>query len=327
MGNQNESEPEEASKAERTQSQEVGQPDQDIVALSSEVTEEHQRQPAEHQAENSLVSSSETTPDDTQPSTSLESQSNEPIVPERFTSDNRAIFERSQAQPVEKEIIIERGTGTALPVVLVGAEYLARKKADKKLDAKYDEKVTKLETENKQRDFATEQLDTLVKQNKEQLEALKRDRGIEFTPDKPRTAERATPRVEQQRPEQNTPRLTPEKAPELATEKPETYRLMEQVAEAAEHDVPVERAFERSHEVKDDQSTHIGAASIGSIMAEQVAKQRVNGPVATQLSQDASGLPVVSGRAQATAYKQAMRNGFWAAIIIIILGTIAYLLK
>jgi hypothetical protein len=102
---------------------------------------------------------------------------------------------------------------------------------------------------------------------------------------------------------------------------------MEQVAEAAEHDVPVERAFERSHEVKDDQSTHIGAASIGSIMAEQVAKQRVNGPVATQLSQDASGLPVVSGRAQATAYKQAMRNGFWAAIIIIILGTIAYLLK
>jgi hypothetical protein len=256
----------------------------------------------------------------------------EPLVVERAISDDRAIFERAQPQPTtEKEIVIERGPGMALPVVLVGAEYLARKKADRKLDAKYNERVGHIEIENKREKIAKEQLTTLVQQNREQLEALKRDRGIEIArPEWPQPIERSTSRAERQ-PEQKIQPIkeraqlqpTPEK-----TETPETYKIMEQVAEAAEHDIPVERVFERSHEVKDDQSVPVGAASIGAIMADQIARQYNTTPrVTKQLPQDMSGLPVIPDHVRTAAYKQAMQRGFWAAIIIIILGTLTYLLK
>lgn len=248
-----------------------------------------------------------------------------PDAQERFI--DRTVYERAQ-QPAEKEVVIERGPGMALPVVLVGAEYLARKKADRKLDAKYDERVTKLETDNKRGNVITEELNSLVKQNKEQLEALKRDRGIVTpTPERRQPLERLKPRIEQK----PQPRPLIEQQPKTVAEtgdKPETYKIMEQVAEAAEHDVPVERVFERSHEVKDDQSVPIGAASVGSIMATKALDQRaLEQRTASRQTQDVSGLPVIADKSSSTVYKQAMRSGFWAAVIIIILGTIAYLLK
>jgi hypothetical protein len=262
----------------------------------------------------------------------LEREYIEPVVIERAIADDRTVFERAQPQPaVEKEVVIERGPGMALPVVLVGAEYLARKKADRKLDAKYNERVGRIETENKREKVAKEQLTTLVEQNREQLEALKRDRGIE-TPrlERHRPAEQSISRIEQQpeRKLQPTPeREAAQSTSEKVTTVPETYKIMEQVAKAAEQDVPVERVFERSHEVKDDQSVPVGAVSVGAIMADQVVRQQRMQTATQQAMQDTSSLPVISDKVQAAAYKQAVQRGFWAAIIIIILGTLAYLLK
>ena len=247
---------------------------------------------------------------------------------------DQTVYERPTTQPTEKEVVIERGAGMALPVVLVGAEYLARKKADRKLDAKYNEKVSRLESDANRQSLVTEQLDTLVKQNREQLAALKRDRGIE-TPkveQRPPALERPATHVEQKLTEQQPlPQSVLEKQPQYTPEMPkeqDTHKIMEQVADAAEHDVPVERVFERSHEVKDDQSSHVGAASIGTIMSAKVADERLGGynPPTRQL-QDENGLPVIPDKVQSAMYRQAIRSGFWAAIIIIILGTIAYLLK
>jgi hypothetical protein len=112
-------------------------------------------------------------------------------------------------------------------------------------------------------------------------------------------------------------------------EKTETYKIMEQVAEAAEHNAPVERVFERSHEVKDDHSTPVGAASIGAIMAAQAEQKKITQLKASQAQMGINdqGLPVINTTSDSDIYKQAMRRGFWGAIIIIIFGLLAYLLK
>lgn len=255
-----------------------------------------------------------------------------PLPVER--SEDRMVFERAVSPPeiIEKEVVIERGTGMALPVVLVGAEYLSRKKADRKLDAKFTDRVERIEKENKKDSFITKELDTLVKQNREQLEALKRGRGIETKPQRIQSPEPIVARMEKPRIEQQPAPRSPEERPVQAVlERPqerETYKIMEQVAQAAERDVPVERVFERSHEVKDDQSMPVGAASVGSIVAARVASQSLPASQGTaHMPHAEEGLKVIPDHVQKQIYKQAMRNGFWAAIIIIILGTIAFLLK
>lgn len=250
-------------------------------------------------------------------------------------SQDRTVFERTAPQPVDKEVVIERGAGMALPVALVGAEYLARKKADRKLDAKYNEKVTKLETENDHNNIVTEQLNNLVRQNREQLDALKRERGIAAPLAETRAGQIAEHPViqaeTQQRAEHPASQTYFEKQPPQTPEQPEgkeTYKIMEQVAEAAEQNVPVERVFERSHEVKDDQTGPVGAASIGAIMAARGQGQQLPQQNNTnQQPTDTSSLPVAYDKPAGDMYKQAMMRGFWAGVIIIILGTIAYLLK
>ncbi len=257
----------------------------------------------------------------------------QPDAAREFTT-NPIIFERSTTNTPEKETVVERGTGMALPVVLVGAEYLARKRADRKLDTKFSEKTETLEKTVKQSDMAREQLDKLVRQNKEQLEKLKRERipALENLP--------ALKVEKQPKPEQ----LARTEVPKLQTRvehaettiqeqevaKREQYKIMEQVANAAEHDVPVEIAFERSHEVKDDLSSPTAAASIGAIMAAQAEEQRRTArsqTVARRNLEDVSGLPFVNKPQTPDMYQQAMKRGFWAAVCIIILGMIAYLVK
>lgn len=247
-------------------------------------------------------------------------------------NSDRTMFERTQVALPEKEVVIERGVGMALPVVLVGAEYLARKKADRKLESKFSEKVDRLQKVDQKNMIATEQLDTLVQQNREQLEALKRDRGMEAQQEVLHMAERAVPHIDKPKIEQQMkPQPVVEKQLESAPGVPEareTYKIMEQVAHAAENDVPVERVFERSHEVKDDQSFPTGASSIGAIMAARATDQQLPSHAKPILQNDNQhGLLITSKKVQGEPYKQAMRNGFWTAIIIIIFGTIAYLLK
>ena len=254
--------------------------------------------------------------------------------PEQIYSVNPTISERTAETPAEKEIIIERGgVGAALPMVLVGAEYLARRRADRKLDAKIIEKSETLKKEVKSGDIARQQLDTLVKQNEEQLEKLKRERlpiiekAVASKPEKVRHAphhELPTPVRQEARTEAPAEARGPVRT--------EQYKIMEQVANAAEHDVPVEKAFERSHEVKDDVSMPVmAAASVGAIMASKLEDQRrtqhvqAGGHQANNVS--SGGLPVINESVSGDMYQQAMKRGFWAAIAIIVLGMIAYLVK
>lgn len=247
----------------------------------------------------------------------------------------QSIAERPEKTVVEKEVVIERGSGLALPVALVGAEYLARKRADRKLEGRVTEKIETIEKDVKQKEVARVQLETLVKQNREQLEILKRGRSAttENQPvqraEKPELRqEKAPARQEAARPQPD--RLRPEVRQADEADRREQYKIMEQVADAAEHNRPVEIAFERSHEVKDDISIPSSAASIGAIMAAQAAeKQRIAQAqvLQRQMGDTTNGLPVFTDSPSKDLYKQAMKSGFWAAMAIIILGFLAYLVK
>jgi hypothetical protein len=300
---------------------------------SGETTKADEREvstnkPAEHSEAGSTeeIEASEDTQEYTQPTRNIESPISATPEPEYTVPIDRTLFERSQETPAEKEVIIERGSSMALPVVLVGAEYLARKRADRKLDEKFSTKVEAVEKEAKQSNFSQQELTNLVKQNREQLETLKRERGITPETNVSGVQNTETVQVTEKPPQREL--HNQEVAPE-EPEKTETYKIMEQVAEAAEHNAPVERVFERSHEVKDDHSTPVGVASIGAIMAAQAEQKRITQLKASQAPMEINdqGLPVINTTSDSDMYKQAMQRGFWGAIIIIVFGLLAYLLK
>lgn len=251
---------------------------------------------------------------------------------------------------VEREVIIERRGGNALPVVLVGAEYLARKKADKKLEKRVGEKISRSEDEINRGKIAQVELERVVAQNKEQLEALKQARQrpeqVTVAKQSPEVArmpvessnERSSSRSNELRSNQEIKidrpeisRTQPVRVESSSEEQPR--KIFEQVAEAAENDVPVERVFERSHEVKDDIAIPVGAASVGSVAAAQVAAnqqiQQFNSTLSVppRTPPDIYNLPsVLQPPVDPMEYRKAMQTGFWAAIVIIVLGSIAYLM-
>ena len=238
------------------------------------------------------------------------------------------IHERLQSSNVvEREVIIERGVGAALPVALVGMEYLARKSADKKLKRSFTREVDSLKMRASQSETTRNELDAIVRQNREQLEALKRDRGM--------TEKRGTTKETYK----NTPEKIPSKSAEKRTNPMESTSriekqsevqprmIFESVANAAEQDVPVERVFERSHEIKDDKTaTAAAAASVGTIMASQSDIQKIIATLPVVQSKTTENMTDKTHQSIVAAYDQAIKMGFIAAVAIIILGTVAYLM-
>lgn len=243
------------------------------------------------------------------------------------------------AQPIERNIpqetIIERRGSNALPIVLVAAEHIGRKRADKKLEARTDKKIGSIKKEQDHSSVLQKELEKVVSENKQQIEQLKKARSameLGTSQEVPTPEARVAPeKHEVLRPET---RWASERAPrqEMVSRAPssETVRpdnIAEQVAEAAEHDVPVERAFERSHEVKDDDShgssVVTGAASVGSVVATSAAAGMKAAPKVSDSGSDE--LPFASEEEAREFYRRAAARGFWSAICLIVLGTIAYL--
>ena len=256
--------------------------------------------------------------------------------PERYVSNSQPT--------IEHERVVERNVGLALPVALVGAEYLGRKNADRKITKTFTEKTNELTKGADRASLSHIQLENLVKKNQTQLESLKLERGIvaERTYDIAKTPpiEKATPQIAVETsppppvtPEQTRVETSMEMPVDTVVENREQRpaHILEKVAEAAENDVPVERVFERSHEVKDDKSFATAASSIGSIMSSNASRQ-TNYSQAKTYAQHASqsqteGLPVINDSQQSPElYKQAVQAGFGAALTIIVFGIVAYLM-
>ncbi len=321
-----------------------------LVASTTKETAETQQEPARvEEVESQSVTNSEDTPH-LPDGPELESDI-DPVTPELpepeqaqgelfIRHDDRIEAPRlsSATEKEPKEVVIERGPGMVLPVALVGLEHLGRKKADRKLEKRVNEKISATNKEVERSIGLQQELETLRRQNNEQLEALKQarvERPIESARPQEKNVERApAPRVERlYNPEQ--PMFKAKERPQTVVEqqvreeiKPEG--ILEQVADAAEHDLPVERIFERSHEVKDDNIAPVGAASIGSVVSTHAAASQYQALQQTQstaqLTDEPSRLVTHENDPVAiAAYKQAIKLGFWAAIMIIVLGSIAYL--
>jgi hypothetical protein len=219
--------------------------------------------------------------------------------------------------------VIERGSGNALPVLLVGAEYLGRKRADRKLDKKIDATVDTLQKHTTAEVFNQQKLENLVRQNREQIEKLKVERGI-ASPERPRAentqrhprSEIYTPKIEEA-PKSIFAEQKQSRPEQITSQKPQ---------EALETQSRLERVIERSHEVKDDQ-TNPGAVSVGSIVNNQASYRLGRPPSSSPIKiDDSQDLPVVADSPDSDAYKQAMKLGFWTAVIIIVFGLLAYLM-
>lgn len=233
----------------------------------------------------------------------------------------------------EVETIIERRGSNLLPVALVGAEYLGRKRADKKLEARVDRKIDAGNEKQQRSEALQKELEQIVSQNKQHIEQLKQARA-HTERQAPRSAETKeaaaviVPSVEIRVAAQPEKRVTVEKTSFGESIQPKN--IAEKVADAAEHDMPVERAFERSHEVKDDIPVTTGAAaSVGAVIAASATASGIS-PVHQSTARSNvhadKNLPFMSDADNAALYRQAAKMGFWSAICVIVLGSIAYLM-
>lgn len=249
------------------------------------------------------------------------------------------LTERSAPIPATnttKERVIERdGRGAGVAAGLFGLEFFARRRADRKLQHEI-KKVSK---------------DLKSQETKVQAKISQASPNTE-------TIKPVPPPVERQ----SSPPL---KAPELQiqdtryTSKTATktdyspeiinsmYRDKESVAapareqlrpqeelkkspQTAKEEIPVELYLERRHEIKDEAAQPHGAAPVGSILANmnsadtsvftaavrQIARQNARRTVSAPPSP--TDIPAT--------YKQAMKNGFWGAVTIIVFIGIALLL-
>jgi hypothetical protein len=104
--------------------------------------------------------------------------------------------------------------------------------------------------------------------------------------------------------------------------------VLQEMVRAAEADVPVERIYERRQEVKDKP---VGYSSTQAVPVAAVLKDMVKdmAPPAVRPAagghEQASAAPRQQSRGGARLYRQAAQQGFWAAIVILVLALIAYL--
>ena len=286
-------------------------------SLNTETSEAEEATSLDEIPESSPVEKIQETPvSKTVPNTTLD-HSPEETQAFRPQQTEGLIHERQQnIDPVtiEREVVIERGVGAGLPLLLVGAEYLARKSADKKISRKFDKEVKSIKENASQSESARDQLNAIVQQNREQLEALKRDRGM---------IEKKTVVKQPEQLKKSSERVS---AVEKQQEVAQPRLVFESVASAAEHDVPMERVFERSHEIKDETPVVTTAASVGAIMAFQKDTQKI----ATLKPAQQIGKSRLSSKLDTVTmvdqYNQAIRTGFLTAVVLIIFSSIAYLM-
>lgn len=115
-----------------------------------------------------------------------------------------------------------------------------------------------------------------------------------------------------------------EKVREYENKHENPEKVLKEMLAAAEVDAPVERVYERSHEVRDEATnkSQPGAVSVGSILQQtpgslSVKQDTVNSSKLNNKTQDEQ---------QSELYKQAAQQGFMGAIFILVLLLIAYVL-
>lgn len=266
-----------------------------------------------------------------------------------LTQYEQVVFDRSSSSESPRETRYEAPRGAiAAAVGLVGAEYFGRKRADRRLKREIDQ----LQKRVRDGERASKQLQSIAKESKDQrreLQQRQKDFEARLPERSHQAAEKvvATPKYEskpmqpkesaEKRPEvfreaeglidmsENSPApvISPEKTPNIKEDTPEKPEaVFKKVIAAAEHDDPIERSYERRHEIKDEAGAPLGTGSgpvsIGSIMAG------MNDSLPAQPASRAHPAPsprqndITVQQNGPSMYDQAVQRGFWGGVIVII---------
>lgn len=259
----------------------------------------------------------------------------------------QVVYER-RPQPKAERVTVNRVDRSPLALALIGLEYFGRKRADRRLqteDRRIKKSVANVEKRLELQEQSQQQLEQLAKRSQDQARDLRQKRSIYeqqlVSESKITTGPRSLP--ESRPPIISTSETLPHppatdietpiktvvsqaETVEPRTKQPEA--VFREVARAAEKNVPIERAYERRHEVKDQTSgpSSIGGpASIGVIMSQMQAAERMQSalsgasPSPTSYSIAANDRPASDG----DLYRQAAQRGFWGGVVIIIFGLLA----
>jgi hypothetical protein len=262
----------------------------------------------------------------------------------------RTLYGRDEEEGREVPAHTHPNRAAAATTLLVGAEFLARRRADRKLKRE----VERLNQRITEGDQAAKRLKTVAEETKERVAQQVSDRKVVSTPKHAeQLPENHVSSKELRQSEiihvQPEKRLAPKPSelPErlhLHTEKqPETLRrpeeriepaeqevrmprpekILETVTVAAEHDLPIERLYERRHEVKDDKtSVTTGAVPVATVLTGMRHTPLYSSRPA--VSAASAGVKPPSVTTSPQLYKQAMRRGFWGAVTLLVFIAIIF---
>lgn len=246
--------------------------------------------------------------------------------------------------PVER-VIVERPRGAAAVAALLGLEYLGRKRADRKIRKDVAKQMSR-----QQKDTRSEfnRADEHARSTAREVREVKdQQRAFETKLNAAKSQEAAPPpEIKQPTPELKLPELEvppTEKQPTVGNiplaeqvvqqteslQKPEAVR--EQVAVAAEQNIPVEAVYERRHEVKKDQPQALGGGGGGpgqsteptllaDALHERLPHVDLPGGVPTWQKQPSPATQPED------VYKQAIKRGLWGAVALLIFIAILFLI-
>ncbi len=286
---------------------------------------------------------------------------------ERWTgsdSDGGVVYERPRGtgyaaaprpERIEKERVIERRGGGAF-LAFAGAELLSRgrdrklRKADAETRRELEDVKAKLESEKKmahdlqersrqeRERLASKRAGEEVQENRTQNPFFAAETARPTRQNAEAPVEAATVRkiAAEPRPLRREEAMAPSKeilppVPDAVERRAEPATVLKEVEQAAEKNLPLEHYYELRHEVKDATEGNAAAAGAGasmaplsSVMRRRIAQDAVLARAAASTAPASKDEP---GFFDNAAYRQAMKNGFWGAVGLLVLFGILYLLQ
>ncbi len=263
-------------------------------------------------------------------------------VAEQFMAPFRQNAQGQEALPREAptERVVESPQAAAAVGTLLGAEYIGRHRADRKTR----KRLSKTEHNQQKAKQQIEQLKKVAKSTEEekaemhtQQQNFEKYTSIYERQNLPEQANQNPAVIKEEI--RQTPNInkTIEKMPIAEqvvqqterSEKPQA--VLEKIEVAAEQDIPVEAVYERRHESKEREMDYHSAARGGptssqhdAILLAEAIKQRLAAePAAT--GNRATPYQQASPQ-QPDLYKTAVKNGFWAGVVVLIFAVVAFLI-
>lgn len=269
--------------------------------------------------------------------------------------DGGVAFDRSQPamSPLERERIIERRSSGGAAAAFIGAEILSRRR-DRELRRKDRELEREISSVKHEQQSDRTIVQELERRNAIARENLKAARGDNLAPETnvgspPQSQEVRIDRTESrpQHIEQSVavplytrdtlPRpIHMEEAPpaprfEATKESPQTPEqqgmkqpeyVLKQVEAAAERDLPMEKFYERRHELKDDpsgvpQGGSSGPARVGTVLQDMSQQDHKLAAMMQQVQQSAP--PSRSGPLNNPTYRRAVAAGAGGGLVILVM--------